>query len=80
MSEKCIMNIAYCKPNPFIKGKKDWITVGHLIIFNDDKGNDVVKIKLNEIPLDAEFEGDFSVFPIEKKRSHANHKIQHNTH
>lgn len=76
MPEKSIMNIAYGKPNPLVNGKKDWITVGHLIISYDDMGNEVMRIKLNEIPLDADFEGDFSVFPQDRNGSHSNKKIQ----
>ena len=75
MSEKCIMNIAYGKPDPFLNGKKDWIAVGHLIISqNDDEGDEIMSIKLNEIPLDASFNEIFSVFPSDKNKHYSDNK------
>jgi len=75
MSEKRIMNIAYGRPDiNSEEGKKFWTTVGILIIGQNDEGEERISIKLNAIPLDAEFDGWFSVFPKDDNRDSSTHK------
>jgi len=84
MSEKRIMNIAYGRPDiNSDEGKKFWTTVGILIIGQNDQGEERISLKLNAIPLDAEFDGWLSVFPKDDNResSHKNNATysQNNT-
>jgi len=66
---RTIYNIAYGKPDPSSEeGKKFWTTVGILIIGQNDEGQERISMKLNSIPLDAEFDGWFSVFSKEDNR------------
>jgi len=61
---RTLYNIAYGKPDPTSEdGKKFWTTVGILIIGQNESGEERISMKLNSIPLDADFEGWFSVFP-----------------
>jgi len=77
MSEqnRTLYNIAYGKPDPSSEeGKKFWTTVGILIIGQNDEGEERMSIKLNSIPLDADFEGWFSVFPKDDNHPHQSNK------
>ncbi|MCF6251213.1 MAG: hypothetical protein L3J75_08095 [Methylococcaceae bacterium] len=68
-------NIAYGKPDPSSEeGKKFWTTVGILIIGQNDEGEERISMKLNSIPLDAEFDGWFSVFPKDDNRDSNSHQ------
>jgi len=75
MSEKRIMNIAYGRSDHSSEGKKYWTTVGILILGQNEEGEERLSIKLNSIPLDAEFDGWFSVFPKDDNRESTAHKV-----
>jgi len=73
--DRAIYNVAYGKPDPSSEeGKKFWTTVGILIIGENDEGEQRISLKLNAIPLDAEFDGWFSVFPKDDNRESTNHQ------
>jgi len=72
---RTLYNIAYGKPDPSSEeGKKFWTTVGILIIGQNDEGQERISMKLNSIPLDAEFDGWFSVFPKDDNRESSSHQ------
>jgi len=70
MSEqKRIMNISYGRADHTSDGKKYWTPCGILVIGQNEEGEERISIKLNAIPLDADFDGWFSVFPKDENRS-----------
>ena len=63
MSDKRILNIVTSKPDPNNPEKKYWSQHGILIININEHGEERISLKLNSIPLGADFDGWFSAMP-----------------
>ena len=65
MSEKRVFNIATSRSDTNNPDKKYWTQHGILILTTNSQGEERIAIKLNSIPIGAEFDGWFSAFPKE---------------
>lgn len=72
MSTNKIMNICFGAVNPNQPDKKFYTQHGIVVFSTNDKGEERISIKLSSIPIDADFNGWFSVFPPKDKSASAN--------
>ena len=63
MSTNKIMNLCFGAVNPANPEKKFYSQHGIVVFGTNDKGEERISIKLSSIPIDADFNGWFSVFP-----------------
>jgi hypothetical protein len=63
MSTNKIMNICFGTTNPNQPDKKFYTQHGIVVFGVNDKGEERISLKLSSIPIDADFNGWFSVFP-----------------
>jgi hypothetical protein len=57
------MNICFGTTNPNQPDKKFYTQHGIVVFGVNDKGEERISLKLSSIPIDADFNGWFSVFP-----------------
>ena len=67
MSTNKIMNVCFAAVNPNQPDKKFYSQHGILVFGTNDKGEERISLKLSSLPIDADFNGWFSVFPPKDK-------------
>ncbi len=77
---KRIFNIVSSRPDTTNPTKKYWMQHGILIFGVNNKGQEIISIKLNSLPIAANFEGWLSVFPVNNDESHRHSRSASNTH
>jgi hypothetical protein len=71
MTTNKIMNVCFGTTNPNQPDKKFYSQHGILIFGTNDQGEERISLKLSSIPIDADFNGWFSVFPPKDKSNKA---------
>jgi hypothetical protein len=67
MSTNKIMNICFGSVNPANSDKKFYTQHGIVVFGVNNEGEERISIKLSSLPIDADFNGWFSVFPPKDK-------------
>ncbi len=82
MPEKRVLNIVTSRQDAHHPDKKHWTQHGILIIGSNSYGEERITLKLNSLPIAADFDGWFSVFPREEAghgyptKTNSSHRFQ----
>ena len=67
MTTNKILNVCFGSTNPNQPDKKFFTQHGIVVFGVNDKGEERISLKLSSLPIDADFNGWFSVFPPKEK-------------
>ena len=67
MSTNKIMNVCFGSTNPNQPDKKFFTQHGIVVFGTNDKGEERISLKLSSLPIDADFNGWFSIMPQKDK-------------
>jgi len=67
MSTNKIMNVCFGAVNPSNPDKKFFTQHGIVVFGTNDKGEERISLKLSSLPIDADFNGWFSIMPQKDK-------------
>lgn len=76
MSTHKVLNVCFGATNPNQPDKKFYSQHGILVFGSNDKGEERISLKLSSIPIDADFNGWFSIFPPKDKNGKGNDHTQ----
>ncbi len=77
MSTKRILNLVTSRPDANNPDKRRWQQHGILILGTNSQGEERISVKLNSLPIAADFDGWFSAFDRNEEPRHSKSTSTH---